>query len=264
MENKITFSFGKNWKDFIEFNFTEERIEIAKKHILNFIGLNNLNDKSFLDIGCGSGLHSFAAYLAGAKNILSFDLDIQSVKTTQKLKEKAGNPGNWTILNGSILDENFISKIERADIVYSWGVLHHTGNMWKAIENASKLLKDKNSLFYIALYTTTNKSDYWIKIKKKYNNSGFFGKKILELKYVLKSTILLNILRGRNPVSFIKNYKKDRGMSYFINVKDWLGGYPYEDAKIEEVLKFCRNKLYLELINLSTGEANTEYLFIKK
>lgn len=262
MEDKISFSFGKNWSDFIEKHFSEERVKISQKHILKFLKMDNLKNKYFLDIGCGSGLQSLSAFLSGAEKIVSLDVDKFSVKTCKEIKNRYKNPENWSVLNGSILDDEFISKIEKADIVYSWGVLHHTGDMWNAIKNASKLIRD-NGLFYIALYTTDYKSKYWLEIKKKYNRAGNFKKRMMEIKYVLRHLFIPYFLTFQNPFTVIRNHKKTRGMSYFTDVKDWLGGYPYEFARPEEVIFFCKDKLGLELINLKTGEANTEYLFKK-
>ena len=91
---------------------------------------------TFLDVGCGSGLHSPAALTAGAKRIVSFDLDSDSVETSRRLWELVGKPKNWVICQGSILDHEFVTTLEPADIVYSWGVLHHTGDMWTALRYA--------------------------------------------------------------------------------------------------------------------------------
>ena len=84
----------------------------------------------------------------------------------------------------------------------------------------------------------------------------------MELRYIVRHTFLPQLLHRKNPLRWIRNYESMRGMSYLTDLRDWLGGWPYEDAKIEDVLRFCRNKLNLELINISTGEANTEYLFL--
>lgn len=127
------FSFGRNWQDFVKNYLNEHRIEIAIKSLTDFLGFNDLRGKSFLDIGCGSGLFSYCAYILGATYIISFDVDIYSVECCKLLHQKAGNPSNWQIYHGSILDNKFLSKLQKADIVYSWGVLHHTGSMWEAI-----------------------------------------------------------------------------------------------------------------------------------
>lgn len=243
-------------------NFNEERVMIAQKHLLAFLELNDLQNKYFLDVGCGSGIHSLAALKAGAQKIVSFDVDPEAVKTTEKLRETYGKPIHWQVCHGSILDNNFINSLLPADIVYSWGVLHHTGDMWDALRNTVSLMKE-DGLLYIALYTTDPRSNYWLKIKKKYNQSSKIGKKIMEGSYILKYLILLHILQLKNPLKIVNQYKKRRGMAFFTDLKDWLGGYPYEHAKIEEVLQFCKKKLNLELVNIKTGEANTEYLLQK-
>jgi SAM-dependent methyltransferase len=164
-EEKVTFSFGKNWEQFVSANFTEERIEIARQHLLNFLETKDLEGKHFLDIGCGSGIHSLAAFKSAARSIVSFDVDPYSVATTKKIHEMYGSPENWQIAQGSILDDNFIRAVELADIVYSWGVLHHTGNLWQAVKNAATFLKP-GSIFYIAIYDKTPDTPHWIDIKK--------------------------------------------------------------------------------------------------
>lgn len=260
---KISFSFGKNWNHFVTQHFTPERLSIAKNHIANFLEMPDLSGKSFLDVGCGSGLSSLAVYELGAARIVSFDVDPYSVKATMALKDMAGNPPHWTVLKGSVLERPFLDSLEKADIVYSWGVLHHTGNMWKAVENTASLMKE-GGLLYIALYTTTQKSPYWIRVKQAYNAASPFGKRLMEVRYIIRYTLLPQLLRFKNPVRYMRDRKASRGMAYLTDIRDWLGGYPYEDAKPEEVLKFARNSLSLELINLATGEANTEYLFRKR
>ncbi len=259
----ITFSFGRNWEDFIKTSFSDERVEIAKAHLLDFLEMEDLRGKYFLDIGCGSGIHSLAALLLGAEKVVSFDVDEYSVKAAEMVRERKGRHFNWEILRGSILDQDFLSRIEPADIVYSWGVLHHTGDMWRAIENAaSRLLPD--GLFYIALYTTYPKSDYWLEVKKKYNRSSRAGKRMMEYSYIARRAVLPDLLSGRNPWKRVRDHKKGRGMSFMTDVRDWLGGYPFEHARIEEVLLFGRKSLDLELVNIKTGEDNTEYLFKRR
>lgn len=258
----ITFSFGENWHDFVQKHFNEERIEIAQKHLLEFLELPHLQDKTFLDIGCGSGIHSLAACKAKAKKVISFDLDPISIKATTEVRNKFAPDSCWEVFQGSILDKSNLEKIEKTDIVYSWGVLHHTGHMWEAISNAVGLIK-LGGIFYVALYTTTPKTQYWIRVKKKYNRASTLGKRWMEFKYIFRTVFLRELFYFRNPFKFLREYKKKRGMTYLIDARDWLGGYPYEDARPEEVLRFCRDKFNLELINLRTGEACTEYLFKK-
>lgn len=262
----MRYGFGKNWAEFVQKNLSEERVKIAQNCLLGFLKLRDLKGQTFLDIGCGSGIHSLAAYRAGAKHIMSFDYDTDSVETTRKVREFAGNPQNWQVEQGSVLDRGFMDSLARADIVYSWGVLHHTGQMWKAIENAASAMEE-TGVFYIALYTKdvylNPPPEYWLRLKKKYNMAGPVGKKWIELRYALRHTFLPTLRTGRNPFRDILDYKRSRGMSYWTDVKDWLGGWPMEFAGIAETKAFCSNKLQLELLNIKAGEGNTEYLFRK-
>src|SRR5215831_11278680 len=102
----------------------------------SFLRVHDLRGKTFLDIGSGSGMHSLAALRLGADRIFSFDYDENSVMSTARLRDSAGSPAKWTVEVGSVLDERFIRTLDQFDIVYSWGVLHHTGDMWPAVRNA--------------------------------------------------------------------------------------------------------------------------------
>ena len=189
--SEITFSFGQNWAEYVKQHFSETRVQDAKSRLLGFLQMPDLSGKYFLDIGSGSGIHSLAAFKAGARRIVSFDLDPASVETTKRLRDQFGATDRWEILSGSVLDPAFLAKIEPADIAYSWGVLHHTGHMWDAVRNAAKLMLP-TGLFFIALYTTTSKSAYWLATKQRYNRSGQLGKRWLEAKYLARNLVLPN------------------------------------------------------------------------
>ena len=265
-KEEVSFSFGKNWEHYVKTSFSDERVEISKKHLLAFLERNDLKGVTFLDIGCGSGLHSYAAYQAGVAQIVSIDVDEYSVKTTTKIREMAGNPPNWRVLHGSVLDADFMSTIEPVDIVYSWGVLHHTGDLWQAVKNASLPIKN-GGLYYIALYEKTAESDYWIRIKKKYNSSSKFNKVLMEISYVIEHVMVPAIIGGPkaliHKIKYVTSYKENRGMSFMTDIRDWLGGWPYQPATPEEVADYCVNTLGLLNKKIKTGEANIEYLFQK-
>jgi 2-polyprenyl-6-hydroxyphenyl methylase/3-demethylubiquinone-9 3-methyltransferase len=263
---KITFSFGKNWDDFVRHRLNDDRIEEAKKSLKDFLGLRSLRGMTFLDIGCGSGLFSLAAHRMGAKKIVSFDLDPFSVACCGYLREKEGNPENWIVSSGSVLDESFLRSIQKADIVYSWGVLHHTGNMWQAIRNAAELVKP-GGLFFIAIYNKVTGpfgSYSWLRLKRIYNESPSILKWFIEYSFI--SLIILKMLFTlKNPISEINNYKKNRGMSFRTDIKDSLGGYPYEFANDGEVFSFCKREFGFVLENMRTVNnlSLNEFLFRK-
>ncbi|MCM8795280.1 MAG: class I SAM-dependent methyltransferase [Candidatus Omnitrophica bacterium] len=258
------FEFGKNWQRFLKF-VNEKRIETAKDSLLKFLALDNLKRKSFLDVGCGSGIFSYGAFLAGVKEVISFDIDKFSVRCCRYFYERAGRPSNWHIYEGSILDEGFISKLPRFDIVYAWGVLHHTGNMWQALKNTATLVKE-DGLLYLAIY---NKKDgpfgsfFWLKIKRFYNRSPEAIKYIMQIVFIISYIIFL-LLKLNNPIKRVANYGQKRGMVFLTDVRDWLGGLPYEFANPSEVINFLASDFELVKIKLTKRTGNNEYLFRKK
>lgn len=263
---QLRFGFGRNWSQYIDEHFSQERVATAQQHLLRVLGLDSLEGMSILDIGSGSGLHSLGAHLAGASRIVSFDYDPASVETTKVLRERAGAPEEWKVIQGSVLDEDFVKSLGKFDIVYSWGVLHHTGDVWKAIRNSSLALND-SAIFYIALYSSDIYVDppasYWLEIKKRYNKTGRFGKRLMEWRYALRHNIIPDLKHRKNPLDYIRGYSQSRGMDYWTDVRDWLGGWPMEFCGNEETKTFCNDELGLECLNLVAGEGNTEFIFRK-
>lgn len=265
------FRFGKNWKKFVDQQLNEERIEEAERSLVDFLKGNDIAGKTFLDIGCGSGLFSLVAHRLGAAKVTSFDFDSDSVNTSRMLWEKEGCPKNWTIMEGSILDTEFIQETGLHDIVYSWGVLHHTGQLWEAINNASSLVKQAG-LLYIAIYNKADgfafypdgrfgPSSFWTKEKAIYCALPSFLQRAVDMS-VMGVLILMYLVTLRNPITQIKNHKQLRGMSWSVDITDWLGGYPYECASVEEVFLYLKTRGF-ELLNLrcNNGLLNNEYLF---
>lgn len=266
-KNQKHFSFGKNWQNFLKL-IDDNRIKMAKLSLVDFLGgVDAIKNKTFIDVGSGSGLFSLAAYLLGAAKVVSFDIDDFSVTCTEYLREKYGDRQYWNIWKGSILDEEFVSSLCQYDIVYSWGVLHHTGDMWKAIEIAMKLVK-KNGLFYIAIYNERKgfpSSHFWLKAKRFYNRSNIFGKKVIEIIYFFYF-FSAGVLCFENRLKYIRNYSSCRGMSWYTDVVDWLGGFPYEFCKSDKIIDFFK-KYNFKLVNLKKdkgdGTGCNEYLFKK-
>ena len=144
------FEFGKNWTRFLSV-LNEERIIEAEKSLRTMLGMESMAGKSFLDVGSGSGLFSLAAKRMGA-SVHSFDYDPESVACTRELKRRYfPDDVNWIIEDGSVLDSDYLGALGEFDIVYSWGVLHHTGAMWKALKNIVPLVRKGGSALYCHL-----------------------------------------------------------------------------------------------------------------
>ena len=133
---------------------------------------------------------------------------------------------------------------EKGDVVYSWGVLHHTGEMWKAIKDAAKIVKP-GGLFIIAIYNRAPSSNFWLGIKKYYNRSNM----------IIRSVMVLILFSGIafRRLTLMKNpFKTERGMMIFTDAIDWLGGYPYEFASFDEINNFVK-KMNFDLIKTPRG-----------
>jgi 2-polyprenyl-6-hydroxyphenyl methylase/3-demethylubiquinone-9 3-methyltransferase len=254
--DKITFSFGENWKE-LNKTITRKEVESSKNDLGYWIGADKIKGANVIDIGSGSGLHSLSFIELGVESLFSFDYDKHSVEATRSHWEQKGKPSNWTVTHGSVLDDDFISTLGSYDIVYSWGVLHHTGNMWKAISNAATLVKP-GGVFFITIYNDYN-FERSIRDKTNYNNAGFIGKKLLESKFILKEMLIL-LKSGKNP--FAWNRKKERGMNVYRDIVDWLGGLPYEIANEDEMLQFGLNNGF-SLKRIWCKEACHYYVFEK-
>lgn len=268
------FSFGKNWDSFVNNYLNEDRVAEAEKSLREFLCVKDLCGRSFLDVGCGSGLFSLAACRMKARTITSFDIDPASVRCCEYLRQQEDAPSNWRVEQGSILDDAFISQLPKHDIVYSWGVLHHTGSMWKALERTASVVADKGML-YIAIYNRVDDIGLWP--GSRFGSSRVWGmEKALFSKlpgvlqdvgvYAAMAVLLAAYLvTFHNPARKIREHKRFRGMSWKIDIKDWLGGYPYECASVDEVFRYVR-KMGFSLENLKCGGGlrNNEYLFVKR
>ena len=265
VEQGERFEFGTNWTQFLEV-LNEERIKIAEDSLKQMLDTDNLDGKTFLDIGSGSGLSSLAAKRLGAR-VYSFDYDPHSVACTQELKRRYFNDdGSWVIEEGSALDNNYLNSLGQFDVVYSWGVLHHTGDMWEALNNAAPLVKDSGQLF-IAIYNDQGgASRRWLYLKKLYNQRPLLRHPLIFLTLCRqwRLTFIKDTLKG-HPLRSWKNYKVTRGMSAWHDVVDWIGGYPFEVAMPEEIFDFYRGRDF-ELQRLKTcagGLGCNEFVFRK-
>jgi 2-polyprenyl-6-hydroxyphenyl methylase/3-demethylubiquinone-9 3-methyltransferase len=261
------FQFGKNWQRFLS-TIDDERISEAEKSLSLMLEIETLQGKSFLDIGSGSGLFSLAARRLGAR-VHSFDYDSESVACTQELKRRyfAGD-ADWVAERGSVLDTDYIKRLGQFDIVYSWGVLHHTGAMWQALENAALPVAVGGRLF-IAIYNDQAKrSQFWRRVKRVYCESAM-GRILvpsLFIPYFIAGGFVKDLLRGRNPAARYSEYKKSRGMSIFHDWIDWLGGYPFEVARPEEIFSFYRARSFVldKLVTCGGGLGNNQFVFTRR
>ena len=265
------FEFGKNWQRFLKV-LDEDRVRLSSQALARMLGVTDLSGKTFLDVGSGSGLSSLAAHRLGAR-VTSFDFDPQSVACTAELRRRDGDPGSWEVQEGSVLDTAYLQRLGRFDVVYSWGVLHHTGRMWDALANVAPLVADGGSLF-IAIYNDQGaQSHRWRRIKRTYNAlprgvKTLYGVGVMALRDL---RFLAGDLLRLRPQAYVKRWTGyaaagQRGMSRLHDWIDWVGGYPFEVAKPEEIFRFfCERGFDLvEMRTCAGGMGCNEFVFRKR
>jgi 2-polyprenyl-3-methyl-5-hydroxy-6-metoxy-1,4-benzoquinol methylase len=263
------FEFGENWSRFLSV-LDEERIRKAEESLREMLEVESLAGRSFLDIGSGSGLFSLAARRLGAR-VHSFDYDPRSVACARELRRRYfPDDADWQVEEGSALDAGYVRSLGEFDVVYSWGVLHHTGSMWEALDNARLAVAPGGRLF-VAIYNDLgSRSARWKWIKKTYNElprllrSPFAAAVSApnEAKSVLRAVVTLR------PGEYVRSwtrYSEKRGMSRWRDIVDWVGGYPYEYATPEAIFDFYRARGF-SLARLKCGGVGlgcNEFVFVR-
>jgi len=260
------FGFGKNWRSFLRL-LNEQRIQEAEHSLLVMLGRSDLAGVRFLDAGCGSGLFSLAALRLGAQEVVSFDYDPDSVACAQHLNERFGPFSNWRIHRGSVLDRDWLQGLGRYDVVYCWGVLHHTGDMWRALENVGGSVSD-DGLLFISIYNDQGtKTAIWKRIKRFYNSSPKPIRFLIGNTYfaVMATWFLVVDLLKRRRIWDRYSGRNHRGMGAYHDAIDWIGGYPFEAATPEQIFRFFRDRgFYMQEMITRQGPGCNEFIFLRR
>jgi 2-polyprenyl-3-methyl-5-hydroxy-6-metoxy-1,4-benzoquinol methylase len=225
------FAFGDNWASYAR-EIDEERIGEAQRGLVRLLGEDGLRGRTFLDIGCGSGIHALAAGRLGAARVVAIDIDPASVETTRALLQRH--------MPGLVRDVRLLSIFDLSpqsfglfDVVYSWGVLHHSGAMEEAIDRAARVVAPGGQLAF-ALYRKTRLCGFWAHEKRWYSRATPRAQKLAQDIYVAAMRVGFWITR-RDFAAYIAGYDVKRGMDFWHDVHDWLGGYPYESISPDRV-----------------------------
>ena len=259
------FQFGRNWQSYSAL-VDESRIASAEHRLKSLLGLKDLSGRAFLDIGCGSGLHALAALRLDATRVVAIDLDPESVAAARTLLERFAPNGEIEVARRNVFDLEQAAP-RQFDIVYSWGVLHHTGDMRRAIRIAARQVRN-DGLFALALYGKTRYCGMWTRIKRWYIHAPAPKQAAAERLYIRLFGLYL-LLRGKRLSTHIANYSAKRGMDFHHDVRDWIGGYPYESiaprelAALLEPLGFVLVRQKVRRRSGLFGSGNDEYVFRK-
>lgn len=275
-DDDVRFEFGENWREFLKV-LSEDQIETAVEAMREITGRDSLAGVRFLDLGSGSGLHSLAAHRLGAE-VVSIDYDQECVACTNHLRETYGTQGpSWSVHRGSALDPGLRGTYGTFDIVYSWGVLHHTGGMWTAIDLTSRLPASGGS-FVLSIYNDEGwSSRKWWHFKRIYCKSPGWIQWLMTWLVVLRFEIpnwynylrycCLRIIRlkGIGPCREVLRYPGERGMDRWRDAVDWAGGFPFEVASPDEVFNFLKARGFrLEFLRTrGRGHGCHEFRFVR-
>lgn len=257
-KKNVAFNFGINWNNFSTKFLDGAKLNIALNSLEQLIGMDNIKCKSFLDIGCGSGIFAIAASKSGAQKVVGIDISKESIETSLFNKQRFLPDGNVEFLHKSVFDDDF-NELGCYDIVYSWGVLHHTGDMWKAI-GVSTMMVGCNGLFVLAIYNKHWSSPLWKIVKRIYNLSPVIIRQVMVCVFYCVIALAKFFVTTKNPFK-----DKKRGMSFYYDVVDWIGGYPYQYATISQIQSFIEAKGF-KLINFRSPVMPTgcnEFVFQK-
>jgi SAM-dependent methyltransferase len=252
LDQKSHFAFGKNWASYAKL-VTDAQVEEAIAGLRKLAG-GDLEGKRFLDIGCGSGLHALAALRLGASEVVALDIDSDSVTTTRQLLQANASGQRWSTMEASVFDLQ-PDSIGLFDVVYSWGVLHHTGDMYRALRAAGTLVAP-NGRFIFALYRRTRLCWFWKLEKRWYAGAGQAAQARARSIYVgLRRFVMLGAFD-----SYVATYAQRRGMDFYHDVHDWLGGWPYESISPAETDRFMQ-QLGMRQIRTFVHPVRTNGLF---
>jgi len=252
------FDFGSNWEAFSEQRIDAQRVAIAARSLQSLLERGTLNGLSFLDVGCGSGLFSIAAYRLGASQVAGIDVNPRCIEVSERNRDRLAPGAPITFKTASALNPESLKALGVFELVYAWGSLHHTGSMWEAIRNVAAHVSPGGTLV-LAIYNKHITSPVWKAIKSLYNHLPTFAQRLMILLFAGIIYAAKFVVTRQNPL------KKERGMDFWYDVIDWVGGYPYEYATPEELEKFisARGFLLRRRVMAQVPTGCNEFVFIK-
>jgi len=250
------FDFGRNWEYFSSIRLNEHRLISAVESLSSMLSDQDICGKSFLDVGCGSGIFSIAAQSLGASHVVGIDVNPKCISVSLGNRYRLAPEAPIQFLLGSALNIADLVQLGKFDVVYAWGSLHHTGDMWTSIKNVSETVSD-GGVFILSIYNQHFTSPIWRYIKWFYNQVPVIIKRMMI--FIFSGIIFISklLITRRNPLI------KQRGMDFWFDVIDWIGGYPYEYSSPENIITFVTNLGFImhEFIPSEVPTGCNEFVF---
>ena len=127
------------------FEEVTKRKYMVEPHILDFADFKSYQNKKVLEVGCGIGTAG-QSFIENGAIYSGLDISSKSIDIAKKRAEIFNLNGVFSVAN---IEE--YSSDEKFDLIYSFGVLHHTPIIRKAIKNIYNQLQDGGE-FKLMLY----------------------------------------------------------------------------------------------------------------
>jgi 2-polyprenyl-3-methyl-5-hydroxy-6-metoxy-1,4-benzoquinol methylase len=222
------------------FNEVEERKYFVEPHIPGFANFSQWKNKRVLEIGCGIGTDAVNFVRAGAI-YTGIELSTTSLDITRTRLTVMGLEGRATLknINAESLDD-LLTLLppdgEKFDLIYSFGVIHHSACPERILDNCSKLIKPGVGVCKIMLYATDSWKNFLIEegISQPEAQNGCPMAKTYtqhEIREILSSIGFTNIDIMQ---THIFPYKVDKYVQYIYEKEDWFKCMPPELFSILE------------------------------
>lgn len=204
------------------FDEVEARKYFVEPHIPAFADFDRWSGKSVLEIGCGIGTDATNFSRAGA-DYTAIELSAESMAIARQRFDVFGLKGEFVECNAEELSSEL--PAQAFDLVYSFGVLHHTPNPQKAIREIRKVIKDDGEL-RIMLYARNSWKAHMI-------DAGYdqpeaqYG---CPIAYTYTNEQVMDLLEGFEIVSIMQDhifpYKVEKYKQYDYEKEDWFAAMP--------------------------------------
>ncbi len=133
------------------FNEVEARKYFVEPHIPQFAEFNRWKGKRVLEIGCGIGTDTMNFARAGA-DVTAVDLSIESLNLAKKRAQVLGLEERIRFFQANAQELSSVVPAEPYDLIYSFGVIHHTPNPEAVIDQINKHYAKEGTIFKIMVY----------------------------------------------------------------------------------------------------------------
>lgn len=193
------------------FDEVEARKYFVEPHIPQFAEFERWKGKKVLEIGCGIGTDTMNFARKGAQ-VTAVDLSDESLQVARTRAKVFGLEDRITFIQANAEQLSDFVPVETYDLVYSFGVIHHTPHPENVIQEIRKYMGPKSE-FKMMVYNRYSWKVLWILLK--YGNGAFWRLDDLVARYSEAQTgCPVTYSYSHSSVKkFLKGFKVTRSMA---------------------------------------------------